>query len=481
MTTPAQAISILNKLSEELRKRQDDVETFEAAYRGEFKLKFASTDFSEYFKDQYEGFSDNWTQVVADAPHERLEVTGIRHDGADKGDSELWNRWLENESDHYSDLAFLDAIIAKRTYALVWGDPKTDKATISWEHPSQAIVGYDPETRKAVAGAKIWCDDANEYATLYLPDEVFKFQRPRHSRPSGLILPAAFAGDWQPRQSASDDTWPLKNPLGEVNLVEHQNKPRLLGEPISDISGTLSMQHAINLLWAQLFTQTDGLTLPGRVVIGAERPSVPILNEDGQEVGRRPVELKKIRGDRTLWLEDPTAKIAEWAAVKPDFFTTVIDKAVGHISSQSRTPATYFMGGGSTIANVGDNSMLPLETGLVMRTREKTQHFGRGVRQVFRLMALAESDTAKAASIATGVVSWRDVETRSDAQRADALLKKKQIGYSMRRILMLDGLSDPEINDELDEIRLEQQDPYLAQLNAKDAANVDAKPADNGS
>lgn len=464
MTTPEQALSILTKLADELRKRQDDVEKFEAAYRGEYRLKFASDDFSDYFKDQYEGFSDNWTQVVADAPHERLEVTGIRHGKDETADKESWNRWLENESDYYSDMAWLDAIVGKRSYALIWGD-KDDKATISWEHPSQAIVGYDPETRKRVAGAKIWADESDEFATLYLPDTVWKFSRPRVTqgeRPSGLLVPGSFAGGWLPRQAAADNSWPLPNPLGEVPLVEHQNKPRLIGEPMSDIAGTLSMQHAINLLWAELFVAADSAALPARVITGAERPSIPKLDENGVEIGRIPVELKKIRNNRALWLEDPAAKIDEWTAGNLEVFTKIIDKAVGHISSQSRTPATYFMGGGSTIANVGDKSMLPLETGLVMRTREKTQSFGRGVREDFRLMALVEGETARAASIATGKVLWRDIETRSDAEHTDALTKKRSIGYPFKYILEKDGLSDPEITRIMEMVEAEKSDPLLA-------------------
>lgn len=461
MTTPEQALSILEKLSEELRKRQDDIQTFEAAYRGEFRLKFASDDFSDYFAKQYAGFSDNWTQVVADAPHERLEVTGIRLEGEDKGDKESWDRWIENEADYYSDLAWLNAIVAKRTFSLVWGD-KDDKATLSWEHPSQAIVGYSQSTRKRVAGAKIWCDDDREYATLYLDDAVWKWQRTRTERASGLILPASFAGGgWVPRQAAEDNTWPLTNPLGVVPLVEHENKPQLLGEPISDIAGTLSMQHAINLIWAQLFTGLDSLTLPGRVVTGAERPTIPVLNSDGQEVGRKQVELKKLGRDRIYWLEDPQARIAEWTAGNYEVFTKVIDQAVGHISSQSRTPATYFMGGGSTIANVGDNSMLPLETGLVMRTKEKQKSYGRGVREDFRLMALVEGNTEKAAAIARGTVEWEQVSTRSEAEKADALSKKKSMGYPMRFLLEQDGLPSHEIDRVMDMIRDEASDPLL--------------------
>lgn len=479
MTTAPEAVTMLEELLVELNKRRPEIDTLDKAYRGDFSLKFASKDFDEYFSDQYADFSDNWTQVVADAPHERLEIIGIRHDAAKKGDDDLWRRWISNEADAYSDLAFLDAIIAKRSFAMVWGN-RQNEAMVTWEHPSQAIVGYDVETRQRKAGAKVWADDKTEYATLYTPEHVWKWQRAvgyGPIRPSGLIVTGVtgVAGGWVARQPPGDDTWPLPNPLGAVPLVEFQNKPRLIGEPMSDISGTLSMQHAINLLWAQLFVGIDGVSLPSRVVTGAERPTMPVLDTDGQEIGRQPVSLKKIRGNRTLWLENPLAKIDEWPGAKLDIFPTIIDKAVGHISSQSRTPATYFMGGGSTIANVGDDSMQPLETGLIMRTREKTKSFGRSAREVFRLMALVSDDTAKAASIATtGTIQWDDIENRSEAQRTDALQKKKTVGYPLEYLMELDGMSDPEVKRVMEMVEREKSDPTLERIGRDLSLNNDA-------
>jgi hypothetical protein len=125
-------------------------------------------------------------------------------------------------------------------------------------------------------------------------------------------------------------------------------------------------------------------------------------------------------------------------------FTDIIEIAVGHIAAQTRTPAHYLLIGG-TIANVSGDAMKALETGLVKRTEEKTQHFGRGIRDIFELMALAQGDEGKAAAVRGGQVLWKDVENRSDAQRADALSKKRDIGYPLRYLLELDGLPPQEI------------------------------------
>lgn len=456
MVAPAEAVSTLNKLVEELRNRQSVVERLDKAYRGEHALTFASDDFREYFGRRYSQFSDNWCGIVADAPHERLEVTGIRLAGQRNGDADLWDAWRENDADAFSDLAFLDAIVAKRAYALVWGD-EDGSPRITWEHPSQAIVGYDPETRARVAGAKVWADDTREYATLYLPDELWKFSRPV----GGIHVPGVnLEGGWSLRGGEAR----IPNPLGKVPLVELPNRPRLLGEPFSDIEGTLAMQHAINLFWAQLFAASDEATLGQRVVLGAEMPTVPILDEDGNQVGERPIDLKKMARDRALWIEDPNTKISQWEPAKLDVFTDVVEIMVGHIAAQTRTPAHYLLIGG-TIANVSGDAMKALETGLVQRTQEKTQHFGRAVRDVFELVALVGDDVGKAKAVRGGQVLWADVENRSDAQVADAALKDKQIGLPLAYILEKRyGLAPAEIERVMGMAREEAADPIAAVL-----------------
>lgn len=466
MTTPdeANAVELLTKLAAELQDRLGDIGTFDAAYRGEHSLYFASEDFRQYFADRYKDFADNWCAVVAEAPHERLEPTGIRLEGETNGDDGLWDDWRTNDADAYADLAILDAIKSKRAFGLVWGDADGEPR-ITFEHPSQAIVGYDPETRERIAGAKIWRDDRFEYATLYTPDQVWKFQRENVNRGvtrSGLIVPGNIGG-WQKRQPSTDDTWPLPNPLRKVPLVELPNRPQLLGEPLSDIAGALSMQRAINLIWSQLFLATDNASWPQKVVMGAERPTIPVLDEDGQPIGERPIDLKKFAVDRVQWIEDPKAKIGEWSAANLEAYTKIIDKAVAHLAAQTRTPATYFLLGG-TVANLSADAIKALETGLVKRTEEKTQHFGRGIRDLFELVALVRGDDAKASAVRRGKVLWKDVENRSDAQVADALQKKKDIGYPLRYLLELDGLNPPEIDRVMQMARDEANDPLTQHL-----------------
>lgn len=470
MATLEQAAAVLNRLAEQLRLRQPDVDELDRAYRGDFRLHYASDDFREFFADRYRNFSDNWCGIVADAPHERLEVTGIRLPGEDGGDADLWDVWRRNDADALSDLTMLEAIVAKRGYALVWADEE-DQPTITWEHPSQAIVGYDPETRRRTSGAKVWVDEEYEYATLYLPDEVWKFRRPRST--SGLVdhrghPVGTTVGAWEPRAEGV-----IPNPLGVVPLVELANRPRLMGEPFSDIQGVLALQHSVNLLWAQLFNAADYASFPQRVILGAEIPTVPVLNADGVEVGERPIDLKKFAVNRAVWLEDPATKIDQWDSAKLDVYTDIIEVIVGHIAAQTRTPAHYLMIGG-TIANISGDAMKALETGLVKRTEEKTQHFGRAIRDVFELVALVQGDTGRAAAVRGGQVLWRDVENRSDAQRADALSKKREIGYPLRYLLEQDGLPPQEVERVMRMVREEGGDLIAGLLRPTDGGGASA-------
>lgn len=443
MATALEATQILMKLDAELSRRRPNVNRLDARYRGDHgRLRFASEQFSEYFAQRYSGFSDNWVGVVADAPVERLEVVGIRPDGDDReGDQELWRTWRSNDADQMSDLAFLDAVVTARSFALVWGD-SDDNAVITWESPAQAIVAYNSETRARAAGAKVWSDEESDYATLYLPDEVWKFARPTSSRPSSLWTPQfEGSGGWAPRE-VDGEPWPLPNPLGVVPLVELQNRPRLVGEPMSDVEGTIAMQDAINLLWSYLFNAADYGSFKQRIVLGAEYPKIPVLDDAGNVVGTRPVDIQKFAVDRVLFLEDPTAKVAQWDETPLENYTKVLEVCVRHLAAQTRTPASYIL---AELVNVSAEAIQLTETGLVAKTHEKTEHFGRSIREVFRLVCLVEGDTGKAEAVAAGTVLWRDVETRSQAQLVDSLLKLKSMGLPTRFLLERLGLGPTEI------------------------------------
>src|SRR5690606_1675089 len=121
------------------------------------------------------------------------------------------------------------------------------------------------------------------------------------------------------------------------------NRPRLKGEPVSEIAGVMPMQDAINLLWAYLFLAADYASMDARVMMSADPPKIPILDSEGKPIGSRPVDMADLREKRLLNITGDNARIDSWSAAKLDIFTDTIEIAVGHIAAQTRTPPHYLV------------------------------------------------------------------------------------------------------------------------------------------
>lgn len=448
MATEVEALRLVKLLEDELVRRRVEIDRNHAYYRGEQRLKFASEQFQKYHGERYRDFSDNWVQVVADSPVERLTLNGIKPMGKKKADTESWRVWQENALDADSQLGFLGAVNSARAFVLVWGNPDDETTPeVTFEDASQCVVLYEPGSRrKRRAALKRWQDGDSEFATLYLRDEVWKFARPLLAKQEKSPQMAQVEEElkrWTPREFP-DEPNPQNNPMGRVPMVELPNKPMLADEPISDVSGVVAMQDAINLLWAQLFTASDYASFPQRVVLGAERPTMPVLDDDGQIVGERPVDLERFAVDRVLWITGDDTKIDEWKAANLEAYTNVMEVAVGHIAAQTRTPQHYLIG---KIANLSGDALIAAETGLVKRVQEKQLWFGQGLREMFTLIAIAQGKDAKARKLSAGTVLWADAESRSEAQLADALHKLKDIGFPFEYIASRWGLTPTEVAD----------------------------------
>ncbi|MEU2992906.1 phage portal protein [Streptomyces griseoincarnatus] len=457
MATYEQALQLVQLLEAELIQRERDIRTHNAFYRGDHPLKFASDEFAKFHGDRYRDFSDNWTQVVADSPVERMTVTGFQASEETDADKELWKVWQVNGLDADSQLGFLGSVVNARSFVLVWGDPADpDMPVVTFEDPSQCVIAYEPGSRRLRRAAlKRWQDGGEDFATLYLADEVWKFSRP-HLATDGDKSPQMEDVDealkkWRPRELV-DEPNPQPNPMGVVPMVELPNKPSLAADPISDVGGVIAMQNAINLLWAQLFTASDYASFPQRVIMGAERPVIPKLNAEGEVIGVQPVDIEKFAVDRVMMFNGKDVRIGEWQAANLTMYTGMIEVAVGHLAAQTRTPQHYLVG---KMANLSADALLAAETGLVKRVEEKQIWSGQGLREMARLIALARGEDDKAQAMRSGRVLWKDAESRSHAQLADALLKLKQLGFPFKWLALKYGLTPTEVADVM-AMRLEE-------------------------
>lgn len=482
--TPESAAKNADKLYKKVAKRAPEILELKEFYEGNQPLAFASEQWQQSHSERYKGFSDNWCEVVANSTSERESVTGFRlpgsHKNRTKAERAIWDAWLKNEQDSLSSQGFLEAAVARRSFCSVWGE-SDGEPIITWRSADQAMVQYDAETgRKRIAAIVLWDDEDEglERMTYYTPDEVWRFKRARAYKASGLILPASFSlsGGWALSEYGS-------NHLGKVPVVEFPNRPVLGRGPLSDIKGTVAMQHAINLLWAYLFNAADHASMPARVVMGQEPPKIPILDENGQPTGQyQQVDPKHLTEGRMLWLTGQNTKVGQWEAAKLDVFTEVIEKAVGHIAAQTRTPPHYLVAN-KGLSNLSGDALKAAETGLVQKVRQAMEFFEPRLREVFQLIALQLGEDKAADKALLGSIEWRDPENRSDAQTSDAAMKDKQMGYPFEWILKKRGHSPAEREEILAmrarELEQELSDPALsAALRPYGGADGDAELVD---
>lgn len=464
------ALALVNRIYDRLNGRRGDVQDREDHYLGKQPLSFATQEWRKANEARYEGFADNWCQPVVDAEAERLKHTGIKF-GRDENDEAaakaLWEHWLLNDMEAQSSQGFVSSLTTSRSFVIVWGD-SDGQPVDSWEHPSSVEVEYDAENpRKRVAALKTWADDDTEYATLYTPDEVWKFSRQRQ-RTTQLELSQAqqqrifghLTGGWEPRQPKTDDTWPIPNPIGEVPVVEVPNRPLLAGDPVSEIAGVIPMQAFINLMWAYLMLSADYASMPARVVLGQGPPMMPILDDQGKKIGEKPVDIKDLAEKRLLYLTNKETKIDSWEAAKLDAFTDTIDIAVGHIAAHTRTPPTYLVTKRG-MSNVNADGLKASEIGLVKKTLEFQTFATPAMREVHRLNALVLGDKELAKKVRLGTMAWQNPEIRSEAQLADALAKKRSLGYPLEYLMELDGIDPLDIERIMAMREQELRDPQI--------------------
>lgn len=460
----------------QLAGRRSEIKKLNDYYLGRQPLVFATDEWKKFHAKRYAGFADNWCGVVGSAPGERTEITGFRVgsdvDVLSQDERGMWDDWERNDGPAQSSQGFLASTVSKRSFALVWGD-RDGEPVLTWESPSQVIVEYDVENpRKRRFALKAWSDGDDEFLTLYEPDVVWKWKRPAYllngnRTTSGIVLPASAMSGITERWPEGDATWPLRNPLGVVPIVEFANRPTLGGEPLSDIEGTAAMQDAINMLWAYLFVAADYASMPGRVITGAEPPKVPILDDKGNVMGHRPVDIDALAKGRMLWIQGE-AETHQWDAAKLDVFLDVVNVAVRHIAAQTRTPI-YLVHG--ELGNVNGETLTGLDAPLVAKVRESHKFYQRPVRELFQLMALVRGNKALARECELGNIQWADPEVRSDSQVADAAIKDRQVGMPLEAVLeMRYGYSQAQIDRIMRQARDEQVDPYLAMTAEKEAA-----------
>jgi Phage portal protein, SPP1 Gp6-like len=401
-------------------------------YDGAHRLSYVTAKWTQTFGSMFGTLADNWCQIVVDAAVERLTVEGFRFGPDENADSEAWGIWQENALDADAKMAHREAIKTGRAYALVSPPPRDGETPlITVEHPSQVVVAHAPGNRRVrTAALKRWVDDDGyAYATLYLPDGLYKWRSADPVRDGRKV-------QWVRRNDDPGGS----NPLRVVPIVPLYNRPSMIGGGQSDLDPAIPLQDAINKTLADMLIASEFGAFPQRVLTGLEVPKYPDGHpKAGQVVSGFELDAAISR----VWVfGNENVKATEFSAADLDNYVAPMQMMIHHLAAQTRTPPHYLLG---EIVNASGDALKAAEAGLVARVRDKQVDFSDPWEEVMRL-AFSLRGNAQRARATDAETIWRDPENRTEAEKTDAALKQQQLGVPREVLWARLGYSPQEIS-----------------------------------
>lgn len=369
----------------------------------------------------------NWCGMVVDAVDERLAVDGFRFSGEEKAADDVWKLWQANAMDAESLLVHDAALSTGQAFVTVW--PSEDGPVVTAEHPSEVLVAYEAgSTRKRRAAIKRWKDeDGHLCATLYLPDQLWKWRTKRPIEGFSAQFHAGEALAWEKRQPEGDPSWPLPNPLMVVPVVEYRANPRLKPAPYgggyAEFEGVIDIQDRMTETMFGRLMATHYSAFRQKWVTGYSIPRDPETNE-----AKEPWDAAVSR----VWAaSNKDTRFGEFSEHNLQNYLAAVDADIQHLAAITKTPPHYLLG---KMANLSGDALKAAETGLISKVRRHQRFFGEAHEEVARLMVKANDPQDARAEDTSCEVIWRDTESRSEAERVDALVKLRTIGVPERAL-----------------------------------------------
>lgn len=397
----------------------------------------------------------NWMPLLIGTPAQALYVDGFRAGKSGAGlpqasssTSPAWSHWQRSRMDARQAAVYRGALGFGHSFVLT---EKTKKGVIS--------KGLSPKRTAA-----LYEDPANDetpYAALTVT-----------SWPRGESLGKARLFDGKREYAvtfkAKSDTESIKVGAGKLHgasecpVTRFAAQVDLEGRTVGVVEPMIPLQNRINqtifdLLVAQTYTSHEV-----RYATGMAPPlQTELVDEDG-EVTTDPALAVDSRpkldpagnpipaainhnARRFLFAEDPDTKFGSLPAGPITPLIESVDMSIRHLAAVSQTPPHHLLG---QIANLSAEALLAAETSLGRMVTEFQSVFGESWERVFRLEAEMEGNEA-ATDDFSGEVQWRDMESRSLAQSADALGKlADQLGIPLRGLWKrVPGITQTEYED----------------------------------
>lgn len=377
----------------------------------------------------------NMLPPIVDVPASAVIPEGFRFGEVSANDQDAWAIWQRNHLDADMPLAIHAAVKTGQSFVIVWPGPD-GLAEITPEDPSQVIVEYEAGSRRRrKAALKRWADDDGRmFATLYLPNAIYKFEGPASSS-SELIVdrptPVVGSVSWTPRE-VPGETWPLRNPFGVVPVVELRANaslaPACYGGGRPQFWKQINEQKKLNRTVLGLLIAEDNQSFRQRWATDWAYPT----NDDGTP---DLVAMARFSASRMAVFEsedgEHPVKVGEFAQADFRQITEVMLQWVKVMSATSGTPHYHFSLG--DMVNVAADVLARID-GAQIGVRERlAADFGESIEEATRLALLIEGNP-KASDMSSSVV-WKEFERRTVADQIDYARTLKELGAPAEAVL----------------------------------------------
>lgn len=436
---------------------------YDEYYEGEHDLRFATYKFRTTFGNLFREFAENMCPAVVDSLNDRLKVLGfqtsqreLKTDQVDRpfpdapahirvtqidpfGES-LWDIWNRNNMDIKSSEVHVESLKEGDSYVIVWPD-EVGLATIWPQKAHECAVDYDENTDgKILRGTKAWYnEDIRRWRlNIYLPDRIDKYQLNR----------ATTQFSSKPRSWGLIESIP--NPYGVVAMFHFPNKVTN-DYGTSELKNVVPLQDGLNKSVMDMLIAMEFASFKQRYVIGME---VEIDPETGEPVDKN---AKDYGVDRLMAIPDAEAKVGQFDATDLKQFLEVQEKFWASTARITGTPLHYFY------ITKGDfpsgEAMKSAEARFTNRIMDRQTQFGDIWEKVLIFAAKIDGETPPESAENDFAVTtqWTPAVPRSEAEIADAAVKKKSIGVSRSELLRDLGYDEDTI-----EMILAEADAYEA-------------------
>ncbi|WP_214322077.1 phage portal protein [Nonomuraea sediminis] len=386
-------------------KELNELRRWDDYYEGEQPLSYMAPELIQELDERVRQVVIEWPRLVVDSVEERLDVEGFRYGKQAEADADLWRIWQFNDMDEQSQQGHVDALVMKRSYAIVGSnedDPQTPIITV--ESALNVYAERDPRTRKVRAAVKRWSEESGEgqvdHAALYLPDANVWWVKVK--------------GEWIEDPDYQRDD----HELGEVLVEPIVNRPRLKRpDGVSELKPIVPISDAACKMATDMMVSGEFHAVPRRYAIG-------VGEEDFQDQEGRPISaLRRIIG--RIWAipkhkAEDGVEVGQFPEANLTNFHETLRLLAMMVASLAGLPSRFL--GHATDNPASADAIRSDESRLVKRSERKQRAFGGSWERVMRLVLLVRDGEVPGEAMSLETL-WRDASTPTVAQKADAAVK----------------------------------------------------------